>query len=463
MRARFAAQSIVLIALATIACVLAVALADRAGVRLDLTLAGEHSLAPQTRQLLGSLEEDVLVAVTMDAAALPREHRQQLNDLLDAFSRTSLRVETITINVGSAEAASRADRVLDVARERFAEIATAHRAAIAEMREALAESSTAARSVIDAVERLAASSASTFSAAQVSAQVFRDQLDRVGELPPPGDFADARRDAATGVLTAIAAAADRLTQTLRVTADQRALELANRAAVLRDRAAVAAEAGAGLDPNWAGQVEGALQQEQVVLAIGKHSVAAATFESLFETDASGGLVLTGERVLADAINAVSDDAPPIVRLLHGEEPWLLDEQRVPTPGARQQLSYLFGLLERRRIDAVEWCPAVDPLPPSLDAIENAPVRPVITVLLAAPSDATATDRLDALASAVRGIVERAEPLLATVHPSRLPGVGSGDPIAESLEPLGVRPRTGLLMVTQQSTPTGPRTAFDQTA
>ncbi|MBL8746306.1 MAG: Gldg family protein [Phycisphaerae bacterium] len=474
-RPRFLLASIVLLACASVSCLLIAVLGSRHHVRFDLTSTRQFSLSERTRLVLDGLTDPVTIVVSADLSTLDRETRLRMSDLLDEFGRASPRIRSTWIDTGSASAQGDFNALI-------ASLAGPHEEELARQRSALesiADDSSATadslRLISDSLKALAEGDESLPAASRANA---RDQAGLVrtiaASLSPAADAlrsaashsiagvslpaADTARDAATDPLNkasrAAAAIADYSAALERAASAASARPLTQLASATRDRAARAADQLAHLraaDPLIISRV---LQQTSAVLVTSASGTIALDFATLFpssamldpnRTDARDTLFV-GEQMISTALGALTQPVAPIAVFVHAQTVNLLDERGEPTPPALGAFRRLFDRLRLTRTTPAEWAVASQPLPPSLASIDPQGNRPVVWIVLGAPARSSADSRQSGLAdrnsrvaglgAALKSLVEAGEQLLVCIEPSDLPSIGEPDPIAAALAPLG---------------------------
>lgn len=502
-RTRYAATTIVLLAASTIISLFVIVLADRAPKRLDLTITRQHSLSPRTLAILERVDAPIEMIVSADLDSLPAASLEAMVDLLSAFEDRSSQLSFHAISTRSPDA----PRLLGEAVQRFAQ---SHESAIARHREATAYAVQQTQNLDESFDRLAqqlaslasrlegrAQAATALREAASQSELYADEFRRIKaslagaasstilgiDLPQ----ADTLRSTIGPSLAVGGAWASDVVQAMR-SIEQRVAQvgdlpdLSNLPDEIRVRAdSVSTTAAAIFDrldrlqPLEPLMIVRLLSTQQAVVLLSQRGASAIDFNTLFaasqaatqETSdraAQQELRFNGEEALANAIAAVSDRAAPIIVLVHGENERLLDASGRPSTAGRR-LTHWGQRLALRRIDVVEWPVALMENRPNLTNLMAQEQRPVVYVVLEAPSrlnlDTSAptramaerASRIGRLAETITMLLDEGANLLISLEPSEMPAVGEEDPIAAALHPLGITPRVGNAIITRVSHPT----------
>lgn len=499
-RARYAALTALLLVALVAAAVFAVALAERHAPRFDLTQTRQHSLAPRTLAAIDTLQTEADLVAVLDFSSLDAAARTRLLDLLEAIDSAPTAgpgVRVRLVDVSAPDASARYAAAVAGVRARFAPQIASHANAI---RSAGGETGAVAADVAALareLDRLGAGRAGLTErqverASRALALLAAELRAAADTLPGLIPGADAPADADVPAGTAVAPTgplprtgearelvADPLRRTASALGDLEAAAarpVARAAGALRDRALAAADRLGTLPDLAPARLEALLRETEAIIVAagptdgGQARTAAVTRDQLLAgPDPAAAVDARAETLLTAAIETAASPVTPMVVFLHGETARVLDGSGRPTPAAAGAFGSILRDLELRNIPVAEWPVALSPLRPERPelvrglALDPADVRPV-WFLLGPPSPGSAAtadaavggraERLEALAGAVAGLINAGENVLATVLPSELPAVGEPDPLAEALEPLGVRARTGSPVVAVRSTPEG---------
>lgn len=206
------------------------------------------------------------------------------------------------------------------------------------------------------------------------------------------------------------------------------------------------------------RVARAIESDRAILVVGEGAIGVVGLDADSVLAPSGvsnaDLRRRNEELLATALASLTLPDPPIVVLMHAENPGLL---------ARANLyQHLSERLASRGIDVVMWPLAISTTEPSLREFDPDRMRPVVYVVLSTDSAAQGRsgallpgpERVQRLGDALRVLMDRGESILLSVSPSLIPTTGSPDPTVAFLEPLGVRAESGKPLVSERLTPGG---------
>jgi len=478
-RARFALRAIVLLLAVTASCALLAVLGSQLRQRFDVTATRQHRLAPATKAVVEALDQPVELVIAADFATLDRATRERAADVLDRFAAASPKLRVTTIDTTNLAGLAAFDALLVRLADRDRPAIDRHLAAL---RAAADQAEIAATALAGVSERLAK---------------VRDALRAAGTALPNGPelarywegqsaagriLTDELRAAARAARETLSKNADPLpipdldlaTRQLRIPISKLASELTtlNTAVDTFARQSAppampqpardeAAEVGAILPPLRDTLARAAITLERLGLppivgaarviqrtraglvigapaAPGESGVttppaglAAIDLDDLLPLPGPDGSVdLRGraEEVIAAGLARFTNEVRPLVVFTHA---------------ASQRLGADLGPLRRtaerlslRGIDSAEWAVALDEQPPPAATPKDA--RPVvfatISIEITSPDSAL---RMGRLAKAVKGLVDTGRPVLLSVNPSSLPGVGAPDPMADFLPALGV--------------------------
>ncbi len=483
-RARYGVASIVILALVFASAVLVTVIGERRNLRIDLTSTREHTLSQRTGAMLANLDEPIEIVINADLrdpatiASLP-----PVRDLIDLFESASDRIRVTWVDVGADPAVSGftgvIERLAALSERPIAEHTRVVNTAAADAR-TLADQLAALIDDLDAgAASLPPEPAAELKRAVVGWRVQHDTLARAveeAEAAASTSFAGVRipeSDRAIGALDpslrALATSLDGgsrwLDQHASAADDDRARTLgalAERCARARDAAATIADELDQLAPLEPLLLTRLLQRQQAIVVFSARGATAINFDSMFPPAAvldgstSAAALFTGEELIATAIGSMNREDNPIVVLVHAEPVSVLDgDPQADTLGLR-----IAGMVEKlrlRRIDVTEWRVTYDALRPTLLDINPDGSRPVVWMVLRAPSQAdargatglAAADRAmgtQRLARALGELLDSAESVLISLEPSELPVIGEPDPMVEPLQRFGIRPDTGRMLL-----------------
>lgn len=487
-RIRYSLSTSVLIAAATVACLIAGALATRYAARWDLTATGQYTLSPRTLRVLNTIEGPHTVVVSADRSRLDRRSAERIGDLLGEFARRAPDLRLVWIDTGSASGRQSFTALLGELAEPQSEAIDRQRGALVAIASEITELQRALQSLADTVRELAQpmpdqgeglerqagllralasrldpALAGVYEAADASvAGVSLPAIDRAKQAAAqPVD--EARRAAA-----AVAEYAGALVDTAPPAAHGAARRLTSSAAAERDRAARIADELARLRPLDPLIVARALEAGDAVLVTGPRGTVAIEFASLFPAGAAGAdpaAFFTGEQLVSTALVALNNPRTPIVVFVHAENAALLDRVGAPTPLGRRVFGALFDRMRLMRSDIVEWPVASQPVRPDLAALNPRGDRPVVYVVFGAPTRAALDPRqadliaeharrVDRLGQVVSALMAGNNPFLLCVEPSDRPAIGEADPCIAPLVPLGIRVDSARPLLRRESSPSG---------
>lgn len=488
-RTRYGLSTLVLVAAASVVCLLGAVLASRHAVRWDVTATRQFSLSPRTLAVLRTMPEKASIVVSAGSARLDAESpgaRRRVTDLLTEMQRatTDGKLAWSWIDTGSASGRESYARVIaQIAASRADELSQ-QRAVIENAANAAAEVGPALGRVSDLLKKLAQGTAAEELERQAglvrtvasrvepaAAALKQDAAHAVeGVNIPAADEAKERGVSLEEAARVLAAVADYAQKREAAggegAADARTLRDEARAGY--DLAARAADELARLrlsDPLAAARI---MQAGDAALVTGPRGTLAIDFASLFpraaavEAAAAGDVLSAAESLFTTALAGLSDDAAPVAIFVHAENGRITDESGLTAAG-RRAFAGLFERLRLSNMQAMEWpvaTQAMRPTPPK--------DRRAVWVVLGAPSrgavdprqPSTAADRaarINKLADALSTLIAAGESVLVSLDASDMPGLGEPDPVAAALEPLGVRAMTGFPLLRSESTPRGPAT------
>ncbi len=497
-RTRYAAGSIVLIAAAVIAAVLACIIGTRFHARWDLTATREHSLSPRTLGVLSSLDTQSTIIVSADNTSLGAGSRRRMTDLLDAIKRASPKIEVAWIDTGAPSGQAQFQSLLSSLIERDATTLALQQESLSRA----AESVAALRQALPAVSDLAGALSDAIERAGLPPR--REELERLGavartlvarldpaveairaaagntiagiEIPAPDSAQERAGPVLSETARAMAAVADFAAAFQSSGLGSPVLEAARAlgasASAVRDRAARASDDLARLratDPLIVARV---LQATRAVLITSPRGTLAIEFSAIFPSGAEADPALqglfAGEELISTALASLSAPVRPVLVFVHAEAGRLFDDRGAPSPAALRAFRRLFERLRFARIDAAEWAVADTPMRPDPALEASGTRRPVIWFILPPPSRAgidprqapliaERQERVRNLGRAVGTLITAGESILLSVDPSDRPAIGDPDSIVAPLESMGLRVDSGRPLLRRESSPQGPLT------
>ena len=480
-RARFAVLSATILLASAVSLVSVVRIGDSSRARMDVTATGEHRISPRTERVLDALPSGTRILLAIDRRSLEPGARVMLSDVLDTLARATDRLETDWIDTGSDSGRERFESAIGAMvrtqgpaiegyRSVIARGALALGAACAEMESRLAPSldqiagllpeSSPGRvafqeraALLRVLARDGAAAATTLTGATEDTSVLPAFDGAWRAASPVAQNIDAQLDALARELNEYARSTDGIpasrdaARCLASVASQSRAPLARAADDVRShpipsvmRAARAIEAGRAalaVGPGSAG-----------VVAIDLDGLVAAAAAPAAEARARV------ESILGTALGTLLNPDPPIVVLVHAENPAILARA-----GLYEQMT---RHLAARAIDLVMWPLIATQEPPSLREINPEGRRPVVYVLLSTDSAAQGRgsgvlpgiERAQLLGRVSASLFERGERLLISVSPSIIPATGAADPTVEFLRAIGVECDTARPLVRERLSTAG---------
>lgn len=487
-RLRYGLTSAVLLAAATLAVALAVALAGRHRLRIDATATREHTLSARSRALLADLTQPHEIVVVADFASVDQRARERINDVLQEFVRTSplLTFSRIDTREGPDRAAYGAllDRLADLHKAKL----DAH---IAAATEAAADAELLAQTLPRLADRLGAlagalppgdAKAKVMTDAAGAARTWAADLAHVAETAraaltqrlagsniPPVDRAE------QALLPPFRRLADELDplrvylRSLSGSLSDGALDACRSAeqaaATLRDQAAADVDKLARLPTLELLSIVRTIELGPAAIVVSPTGAIAVNFEALFPTrekiemsaSREANLRFSGEELIATALGSLSNRAAPMIVIVHAGAQRLLDETGRPaTSDSARLMERMLEQLALRRLDVREWAVTLEETRPAFPGSrpaggEHPLVWVVVPIIGTTPDSAV---RIGKLSTALQGLIDQGESLLLSLEPSTLPGVGEVDPMAVLALPFGIRVDSGRPILRRFSTPQG---------
>lgn len=497
-RGRFAVLAAAILLSATVCMVSLIQIGQSTSRRFDVTATGEHRLAPRTIQILDALPDGSRIVLAMDKRSIEPSARAMLEDVLSTFDRSSDRIGVDWIDTaGEAGQRTFTGTLRDLAADQLASID-----AYAEVMRRAVEAMTTASGGIDpalgsGLERIRDS----LDAQDASRQAFDERAALFRVLARDGlatataalrpilewEARGAGGDATTGAGGPVDALPrlDDAWQTLRGPAenldaqlDGLARELSDYAKATqgtpsaRDLASGLARSVTTLRAPLARAIENAraarapavirvarlIESDRAAIVVGQTGpgIVGIDPDALVAAAAAPAAEARGrvESLFATALGTLITPSPPIVVLVHAENPLLL---------ARANLyQQLIERLSARGIDTITWSLLSSTEPPSLREIDPDRQRPVVYVALSTdsstrspgPGQPSGIERAQRLGAALGSLFDRGESLLISTSASVIPSAGSPDPTIEFLASVGVACDTARPLVRERLTPSG---------
>lgn len=491
-RGRFAVLAGAILLCATVSMVSLSQIGARTSRRFDVTATGEHRLAPRTRQVIDALPPGTRIILALDKRSLEPGARAMLEDVLSTFSRaegglgadwidTSGEAGRQTFSTAIRELADRQRASIDAyarglrtASEATAAASSAIDPALAagleQIRDALGPDDPSRRAFEEraALFRvLARDSASNATSAlqpvlaweaasnPESTDAFAlPPLDAAWQaLKPPAENLDAQLDAISRELVEYANSTQGTPG-----ARDKAVSIARVASTIRAPLARSLEEARAMRAPSVIRISRLIESDRAAVVVGESGpgIVGIDLDSLVEAAAAPTAEARGrvESLLATALGTLVTPAPPIVVLVHAENPLLLSRANLYQ-----------GLVERlstRGIDTIMWSLTTSPDPPSLRDLDPGQIRPVVYVVLSTdsstrspgPGQPSGIERAQRIGEAVQMLFDRGESILLSVGPSVIPATGSLDPTTRCLTALGLICESGRPLVRERLTPMG---------
>ncbi len=494
-KGRFAILASAILLSATVCMVSLIQIGRTTAARFDVTATGEHRLAPRTMQVLDALPEGSRIILALDKRSIEPGARAMLEDVLATFDRSSDRIGVDWIDTaGEAGQRTFARALRDLTADQLASID-----AYAQTMRRASEAMTAAAEAIDPElasglqrirDELDADDASR-QAFDERAALFRvlardglatataamapilewearaadaDAPTTSGEgLPRLDDAWQTLRGPAENLDAQLDGLARELTDYAKTTqgtpsARDLASGIARTAATLRAPLARAIEAARAARAPAVIRVARLIESDRAAIVVGQTGpgIVGIDPDALVAAAAAPAAEARGrvESLFATALGTLITPHPPIVVLVHAENPLLL---------ARANLyQKLVERLSARGIDTITWSLLSATEPPSLRDIDPDRQRPVVYVALSTdsstrspgPGQPSGIERAQRLGAALKSLFERGESMLISTSASVIPSTGSPDPTTEFLASVGVVCDTARPLVRERLTPAG---------
>lgn len=485
-RLRFGTSTLVVLAATTVSCVMLNLIAERLSVRIDVTSMGEHRLSERTRSLVRSLDAPYEIVVAADWATKDRRVADRVQDTIRRFGDASDRIDATLIDTGSTRGAEEyvallhrlADREADRLKTQHETLAAGAKeleklvtlftglegslSRIAEQLPGADEATATTRTYFQQQSTLARSAASQVSGFAATTQEHLNA--RVGQIGLP------RLEEAKALTTRVFEDLDSihggLLTNLRTFADASSMpeeprnlarQLERSVRIARDDAAIAADRIGRLKTLDLVRISRAMETGEVAIVIGPDGVIGVDTGALLPPgqwlDQQRGIEADigrrAEELLTSSIGVLRSPERPLVVVIHSQQQRFLDAPDIHVIDRVRERLGMFA------IDFVEWLAVTEPEMPDLSELDPLGTRPVVYVVIG--TDTTKTDRsgvngpqrAEALANAMRLVVEDGGALLVSLVPSTLPGYGVDDPMLRPLAPFGVNAETGRPIIQRQ--------------
>ncbi len=460
-----------------------ISIADRHGVRVDVTATGEHRLAPQTRRLIEAADpaSGFELVVAADAARIDPRAWQALLDVgseleaAGAFTLTALEgpsaregLEALARRLAEREATE----IEAQARTLLRSAADLRRAAEIVEQAVTPSLSDAAKAAEDEQRQIASVMAARAQTAPRLATDLRAIADEVQGQLQTAIMSGIEVPAIDRARSGVAARARDAAAQLSLLADEAqvigndrqyaqslrraAMEVRRATGPARDLCASAAEAAERLPTLDIVRVLRSVGDAAAAVLIGPDGAVAIDAETLLpppgvlRPEAATAPSLRGriESLVSTAMLTAVDPRRPIVVVAHAE-----DTRFIERPGA---LGGAITHLRRQGIDVLEWPLLLEPDAPGLARLDPTRSRPVIHLVLNTntsvrspdPLAARPDERVAELGELVRRLIDAGEPVLVNLTPSEVVVGGGIDATAAPLEAFGLRARSGVALMSK---------------
>ncbi|MBX3317622.1 MAG: hypothetical protein KF902_12270 [Phycisphaeraceae bacterium] len=489
-RARFAALAAAILLSATVCSLSLVRIGNSTAIRFDATATGEHRLSPRTLQIAEALPAGARIILALDKRTIEPGARQTLEDAISTFNRSGTRIQADwidtsgqagrltfarTLSTLTTEQKDSIDTYANVVRRAVESLQTAAQSIdpalvsqLETIRDALGPDDPGRRAFDERAALFRVLSRDAVAIASAALAPIHEWDSRSQEPddtpgPPlldeswqrirsPGENLDAQLDALARELGDYARSALGTPE-----ARDLARGLAGRVANLRAPLARAIDAGRAAKAPAVIRVARLIEADRAAIVVGDAGpgIVAIDPDALIEAAASSTAEARArvESLFATALGTLLASRPPIVVLLHAENPLVL---------ARANLyQKLIERLSSRGIDTVLWSLLSNAEPPSLRELNPDGLRRVVYIALSTdsssrspgPGQPAGIERAQRLGAALRDLHQRGEPLLISLSPSIFPATGSPDPTSDFLLELGLNAQTARPLVRERTTPT----------
>lgn len=455
--AQFAASAAAGLVLALGAMVGLNVLAARHAPRWDVTSTGSLRLAPRTTDILERCPPGAEIVLAADLSGGTRDPGavRRVLDILDEIGRASPGLTVSVIDTGSGAGVASFDALIGRMIDRDGGAIGGARGELSGSAESLGGVVAALPGLAAELDAIGASLARPASVLRVTSERAATALDAAARMlaeATPGTLPDLHgsRDLLIETAAAMRSALNAAVGALEQSGPQLSGEAAARAAEAVDSArSIAQRAGECqgsleiLALPASARVARALQSGEALLVFGPDGagMTGVPVDELFPSLPGGeGTIDAGRRTESLVAGALAqlDAAPrPLVVLTHA------GTGRVLRGGGSSPFSSLERRSSLRGIEWVEWPVAVEPEPPGAIAAARVDGRPVVYAVVGIDtSSAGGAERAARAAGVVASLLDAGEPVLVSLAPSTLPGLGEQDPTAAALAPLGLDADTG---------------------
>ncbi|MBL4591240.1 MAG: ABC transporter permease subunit [Phycisphaerales bacterium] len=462
--------------------------------RFDATSTGAHQLSARAHRMVDRLDGPTQLVLAINLSQRDRQSVDLVGDVLEAYDRSSPLITASTIDLGSPNAINQTNALI-------ARLVDRDRSEIESSTQSLRDAGESLDDLVRIIEHISpalesvASAIDPGSAGGQSNQGFfaqRASLMRVAgrELVAQRLALQSQLDAPTGIgglpafnaivnpiadslgrtlaqLDDLAAQLDAFTKadTIDTSVRTQTRPIIESIASARHHASLAHELVRTINPIDAQRVGLAFQSGGALLVIGSHDqgIAAVDLDAVLlpaaAIEQAGGspagiIGPRAQELLASALGQLVAPAQPILVLVHGHKPGdLLGGSTFFNRAAHE--------LAQRGINTIEWAAVESPTHPDMSSINPGNARPVIYMVIAVNSAASAGDtglsgakRATAMGDVVARLVDQGKPVLVSLSPSIFPTYGDPDPVAAITAQFGIIPDTGHTLLHDEVGPLG---------
>ncbi len=447
--------------------------AARPGLRLriDATKTRAYSLSEQTRRLLAGLSDDWTIAMVMVADSIDQPMLRQVNEVLTRYTQASPHISVVRIDPTDPRTLGEYEDILAQLRLIYQDQIAQYERLLEQGHEAV-ESFTvflqqqtgrldALRQSIEAadphneeIDQLLQVLALRLQQTEQVQQNVKQAM-RLDESRPLPDYETARSVLAAA-LRGWADEQYRIVQMFNrwrssVETSPAVRQLASDREAFASRArqlALVADGLKHLAPLELGRIARAFDQGEAAIVIGPQGAVVVPSSQLFSKlnlrKGGAGEVtfdqrFRGEQAISAAIRSQLVDHMPMVVFIHAQ-----DESMVRRRDRQVDLVGATNVLKAARFEVQEWVVGKSDTPVPAQG------QPMVWIVVPSPArqglEPTEAER--ALIAAVRQLLADGEPVLLSVYPSRLPGLGRPDPWQAVVEQLGLQADTARVVYEQ---------------
>jgi hypothetical protein len=453
--------------LVALACTVSIVmLGQRFSRQWDVTATREHALSQRTMSLLSGLQERQQVAIWGDLSTLDAGSKRSVLDTIDLFTRSGTKVDFSLIDTGGgagkadfgqfvrslAQAKSQGLKSYAAASQGLIDAAGAFgrelNDTVGPSMDELAKTFTPGTREA-ATRRAAAVRAAGKNLVDLAARSSADlAADSPGVGIPELNAQAVVRPVREGLTTAVeqfTKFANELGSVSDAPGATDELILATRSVVRNihdatERAKQAIDKFGSAKAPPVVRIVDALKAPRGVVLIGTEDpgLLALDFDELFAPGSRADARRRAEELLATGLASLSSPVRPIAVFTHAENQSVLERGRL--------FDTLLSRLTLRNFEVVEWSVLTSELPPGFQDLRGTALRPVVYVVISPDSSASAgpggtlpgAQRAQSLGKAVSRLVDDGASILINLNPSVLPSAGQPDPVASTLERVGLR-------------------------